>query len=178
MTLAPGAIGLRRVGHGDEAVLQALFDGLSPASRRARFHGAVRELPSAWIERLAHPDPHAEVALLAQVRVGGKAIVVAEGRCVVDPDLPGAAEFALTVIDAWQGRGIGRQLLQALEEAARQLGAWSLFGDVLRTHRPMLALAQGLQFRTCRHPDDARLVRVWKRVAAPPLGRDVPGCLQ
>jgi acetyltransferase len=56
------------------------------------------------------------------------------------------AEFALTVADDWQGKGIGRQLLERLCQRAREAGYHALYGYILDANREMLELAARLGF--------------------------------
>ena len=56
------------------------------------------------------------------------------------------AEFALTVADAWQGKGLGRTLLERLCTAARAAGYEALYGQILGDNREMLDLAARLGF--------------------------------
>ncbi len=56
---------------------------------------------------------------------------VAEARFIRDRDDPGSAEVALTVADAYQGRGIGALLLGALAVAARVDGITRFHARVL-----------------------------------------------
>lgn len=53
------------------------------------------------------------------VTCGAEGPVVADGRFIRDKDDPACAEIALTVADAYQGRGVGTLLLAALAVAAR-----------------------------------------------------------
>src|SRR6266853_1075505 len=69
-------------------------------------------------------------------------------------------EFAITVADAWQGRGIGRKLLALLADSARGHGMRRIVGDVLATNTPMLRLARSQGFRADWHPEGAELRRV------------------
>ena len=73
-------------------------------------------------------------------------------RYVRDKD-GNAAEFAIVVADAWQGRGIGYRLLSKLIEAAGRHGVERLYGDILAMNRPMLALVTKLGFKLARHED-------------------------
>ncbi len=150
---------------GESASLRAFFSSLSPAARRWRFHGAVNELPSAWIERLAHPDPHSEAAVLAEATEGDEARPIGEARYVAEGAAPGTRELAIVVADGWQGHGIGTALLCALEQAARRQGVQRLFGDVQRDNLAMLALAGRAGFETSGHPTDPTLVRIAKQLA-------------
>lgn len=156
------AIAVRALRPGEAARLRAFFGNLSPATRRWRFHGAVNEVPPAWIERMAHPDPLSEVVLLAEADDGADARTVGEARYVAEGAAPGTRELAVVVADGWQGHGVGTALLCALERAARRQGVQQLFGDVQRDNLAMLALAGRAGYETKRHPSDATLVRISK----------------
>jgi acetyltransferase len=57
-----------------------------------------------------------------------------------------SAEFALVVADDWQGRGLGRALLERLCAAARDAGYDALYGYILADNEDMLKLARRLGF--------------------------------
>jgi ribosomal protein S18 acetylase RimI-like enzyme len=61
-------------------------------------------------------------------------------RYIIMDDEPEVAEFAVTVVDDYQGRGIGRLLLSRLADHARKAGLKTLRGYVRRDNAPMLAL--------------------------------------
>lgn len=125
----------------DAAATQAFIAALSPDSRYRRFHVGIPMLPPALLARLVDIDQVRHVALAA--RVPGLPALVAEARYVVDEDAVGA-EFAVTVADAWQGLGLGRQLLQRLARHARGQGLRLLHGDVLADNRAMRGLVERL----------------------------------
>jgi acetyltransferase len=56
------------------------------------------------------------------------------------------AEFALTVADAWQGKGLGYALLERLCDAARAAGYQALVGEILEANQQMLELAAHFGF--------------------------------
>lgn len=97
------------------------------------------------------------MALAATTMIGGTETLIGVARYVRDKD-GDAAEFALVVADAWQGRGIGSRLLAKLADIARQRGLKQLYGDVLATNRGMLNLVRKLGFELGRH-DDPTLTR-------------------
>ena len=66
---------------------------------------------------------------------------------------------ALVVADAWQGRGIGSNLLRKLIDVARNRGVPELFGEILATNHGMLMMVKKLGFHTERHPEDATVTR-------------------
>lgn len=66
--------------------------------------------------------------------------VIADARFIRDEDDPASAEVALTVADAYQGRGIGTLLLGALAVAARVDGITRFHARVLSDNPPARAL--------------------------------------
>ena len=160
------AVRIRRVDPRDVSLLDAFIRGLSPASRQWRFHVGIRELAPPWLERMAHPDPADELALVALTTDGGRDVCVAEARYVLSEEIAVGREFALAVADGWQGRGIGKTLLLSLGAHAMRQGVPRLVGDVLRDNLAMLALARTLGYTVQRHPADPRLVRVERSFAA------------
>src|ERR1700719_1613191 len=70
--------------------------------------------------------------------------IVGECRYIRLPDQPDTAEVGVTVVDAWQGRGLGSALLARLSEHALQAGIEYFTAEVLAENRTMLALLPGL----------------------------------
>ena len=73
--------------------------------------------------------------------------VVADARFIRDEDDPDSAEVALTVADAYQGRGIGTLLLVALAVAARVEGIKRFHGQVLSDNPPARVLGDKVNAR-------------------------------
>ena len=141
-------------------------------SRYNRFFGALQELPPAELERVTHLDRRYDLTLVAETDAGAASIVIGEARHAFTPDRL-ECEFALSVADAWRGRGIGTLLMAEMERRARSLGAWRLTAEVLRANEPMKALALKTGFGMDDVPSDARLVRIVKDLA--PSRTDRPG---
>ena len=154
------AVRIRRVREQDAALIDEFVRNLSLASRQRRFHAGIRELSPEWLQRMTHPDPARELALIAVARQGDREVCVAEARYVVSDDVASGREFALAVADGWQGRGIGKTLLLSLGCHAARHAVERLVGDVLHDNLPMIELARDLGYAVRRHPADARLVRV------------------
>jgi acetyltransferase len=163
--LAAAPVHVRSVRADDAPLLAGFVRGLSAASRYARFHAGIRELSARELDRITHFDRRVELALLA-VELGdqGREIVLGEARYAPFADDPGQREFGIAVADEVRGRGIGTRLLRALIAHAERAGAFALVGDLVRDNLPMLGLAHKLGFELQRHPDDARLQRVHKRL--------------
>lgn len=118
------------------------FSRLSPRSRYRRFMAPLDELTPdmlAQFTEVDYVDHFAYVALLAD-EPGERGIGVA--RYVRLEDEPDVAEAAVTVIDEFQGRGLGTILLEALGEVALENGIRSFRGYLLLENRPMLELLE------------------------------------
>ena len=145
---------LRTVSAEDAGPLQHFFAGLSAASRRCRFHGAVNGISAAYARRLSRLDAQRETAFVATTSEGE---VVAEARYGVAGQ--GSAEFAIAVGDGWTGLGLARKLMALLVDSARAAGLRTLYGDVLADNSRMLDLMQRSGFALCPHADDNTLLR-------------------
>jgi acetyltransferase len=160
---------IRPIGPEDARREQAFVRGLSPQSRYFRFMNTLRELSPEMLERFTHPDPSREIALVALSAGSGDAVPAGEplqigvARCV-----RGAKgeqnEFAIVVADAFQRRGLGTLLMQALIQSARAAGLERVEGVVLATNQRMLALMSALGFAIRTAADDPRLRRVVKQL--------------
>jgi GNAT superfamily N-acetyltransferase len=131
---------IRPVEPEDAGLLVDGFEALSDRSRYARFLTAVPRLPRHWVEDLVDLDHRDREALGALDPQTGAGVGVA--RYVRLDDDPEEAEFAIAIVDDWQGRGLGRILLGELVEAARANGLQRLSGDVLAENDRMLELGR------------------------------------
>ena len=120
----------------------AFFNALSERSRYHRFMQHLPELPPRMLARFTQLDYDRELALVAI----HDAQFIGVGRYAPNPD-GRSAEFALTIADAWQGKGLGRALLERLSGAARDAGYDALVGYILAENRGMLDLATALGFQ-------------------------------
>ena len=111
---------IRQVQRDDAPLLADGFARLSPESRRLRFLRRKDELSAAELRYFTDIDHHDHEALGALDHPGGRGVGVA--RYVRDTDDPHAAEIAVTIVDDWQGRGLGTELLARLSGRARAAG--------------------------------------------------------
>ena len=114
------AVLIRPVRPEDAGLLEDGFAGLSDRSRRLRFLGPKASLSAAELRYFTDVDHRDHEALGALDRSGGRGVGIA--RYVRDAGDPQAAEIAVTVVDEWQGRGLGTVLLARLSDRARQEG--------------------------------------------------------
>jgi RimJ/RimL family protein N-acetyltransferase len=127
---------LRPVRPDDRELLVEGFAHLSQASRYQRFLAPMDTLSGPMIDYLVDVDHHDHEAIAAIDPETGRGIGVA--RFVRLQDRPDVAEAAVTVVDEWQGRGVGTQLLGALAARAREEGIGTFTAIVLASNREML----------------------------------------
>ena len=109
---------LRPVGPDDKPLLEQGMAMLSPASRRLRFMSPIENLSRSQLAYLTEIDHESHLAW--GVMVAGQPVAVA--RLVRLSASPEIAEFAITVVDEWQARGIGKLLVRVLAEIGRSVG--------------------------------------------------------
>jgi len=137
---------IRQVRSADAPLLADGFARLSPESRRLRFLRRKDALSAAELRYFTDVDHHDHEALGALDRAGGRGVGVA--RYVRDADDPYAAEIAVTVVDDWQGRGLGTELLAQLSGRARAEGIRRFTALVSADNAAMTALLR----RLCADP--------------------------
>jgi acetyltransferase len=130
-----------------------------------RFFRSLHELPAGLAHSFTSVDYHAHLALIATILTDAGEVIIGEARYVVVES--GEAEFAVTVADQWQGKGIGRILLARLSCRASSEGVERLFGDVLLTNRAMQRLARAAGMRLVLNGDGLGLMRAEKRLIPP-----------
>ena len=134
LTLADGAaLVVRPLERSDRAVLERAVAQLSDTSRYLRFAAPKPRLTKAELDHLVNVDHHGHEALLAYDAVTGEGVAVA--RYVAVRGEASAAEIAVTVMDAWQGRGVGTALTAMLLERARAEGLRKLRAVTLGENR-------------------------------------------
>jgi acetyltransferase len=158
VTLADGRrLRVRPIRPEDAELERSFVNALSDNTRYLRFFYQLHELTPHMLARFTQVDYDREIALVAMPRdADGRArdefVAVARYIRAADGD---AAEFAIVVADAWQGRGLGGRLMQRLCDAARGNGVRRLRGSVLRANAPMLRFVAALGFTARDDPEDA-----------------------
>jgi GNAT superfamily N-acetyltransferase len=117
---------LRELGPGETDVLDAVFAGLSAHSRYLRFHGATPRMTGTVRRKLAAVEGRRHLAVAA-FAPDGAPIGIARLIWLGLRDV----ELAIEVVDAWQGRGVGRRLLTAVASRGRVEGYTRLVAVVL-----------------------------------------------
>jgi len=121
ITLRDGArLTLRPIAPADKPLILASFERLSEESRYRRFFTTINTLSPSQLDYLVDIDHRDHEAIVAIEPASGEVLGVA--RYIRSKQDGESAEVAVTVADDWQGRGVGRALLDRLTYRARQEG--------------------------------------------------------
>jgi GNAT superfamily N-acetyltransferase len=127
---------IRALRQEDRAELLAAVGRTSLESLHRRFFCVKRGFTEQETAFFLDIDFVEHVALVAVVEEAGRPVIVGGARYIALR--PGTAEVAFTVIDPYQGRGIGAALLHHLAGIARGAGLRELIADVLPGNGAML----------------------------------------
>jgi len=143
-------IEIRALNPQDRDDLMAAVDRTSSDSLYRRFFAVRRHFTETEESFYLNVDFVSQVALIAVADANGQPIIIGGGRYVVGE--PGQAEVAFTVVDKYQGRGVGAALLRHLAVIARQAGLRELVAYVLPDNRAMLKVFEksGLKYTAKR----------------------------
>lgn len=152
-------VAIRPITRADADEERAFIEALSPRSRRFRFLGEVRHPSDALIAALTDIDHDRDVAFAAVLPDGdgdGERFV-GVGRYSASADGT-RCECAVTVLDAWQHKGLGTALMRHLIDVARACGIQSMVSIDAAANRDMADLALHLGFTRRVDPQDATQV--------------------
>jgi RimJ/RimL family protein N-acetyltransferase len=160
VTLRQGRrVTVRAIRPDDTERLQSAVRALSDESRYLRFMAALRELPPSLLDLATNPRAGRDLQLVAVVGEGTSETIVAGARYSSEVGSPDC-EFAVALIDAWQGVGLARRLLELLMTHARASGFARMEGYILASNARMLGLATRLGFVTVESPEGPTVTKV------------------
>jgi RimJ/RimL family protein N-acetyltransferase len=134
---------IRAITAEDSARLADAFAGLSDRTRYLRFLSPKPRLSAAELRYLTDIDHRTHEALVAVDPADGSFVGVARYAGGID-----TADVAIVVADAWQGRGIGTQLMRELVARAAANGVARLTGTTLHDNPGARALLRRVGFHT------------------------------
>ena len=167
-TLLDGTRVLIRPIHAHDVALERRFiEALSPASRRFRFLDTIVSPSDALLKQMTGVDQDRDAAYIAVIEVDGHETEIGVARFCATPN-GHDCEFAVTVADAWQMKGLGTLLVGRLIDIARSRGITQMHSSDAADNTSMRKFAEHLNFQHVRDPDDAThvLYRVDLRPAA------------
>jgi L-amino acid N-acyltransferase YncA len=116
------ALDIRPVSPDDAPDVRAFYESLSADTLWLRYFVTVPPLEQRDIDWFVNVDHGDHVALVAVVKLDGIRCIVGEARSIRSHADPELAEVAVVITDAWQGKGIGSRLVDALAATAAESG--------------------------------------------------------
>jgi acetyltransferase len=161
-----GRVLLRPIRPEDAEAEKRFISRLSPRTSYLRFHAPIRELTMERLVRYTQIDYDREMAFVAIDTADEQHEIRGISRYTCNPD-GRTAEFGVIVEDAWQGRGLGHVLMQAIESTARVRGLAELIGLVLKDNDEMGQLMRRRGYVPHRDEEDPGVLRYIKQLQEP-----------
>lgn len=139
-----GVMRLRLTRREDRAEILQAFDALSVETRVQRWFYPKMKLSDAELDELVSPtdDDHGAISAVELGPDGAELAPIGIARFVRNSEDPEAAEIAITIVDAWQGLGIGRILLHRLLAMVSERGIPFVEGRLQADNRAMRHLLE------------------------------------
>ena len=158
------AISIRPMRPEDLDIETEFVQSWSAETRYNRLFSAGSYTSPERLKTITRIDYARDMALIATVMLEDREVQIGVARYVLRADNK-TCEFALSVADAWQHRGIGRALMLNLIDTAAAAGLETMVGDILSTNAPMLHFMRSLGFAVESSPDGPEIRRVTIRLA-------------
>ena len=129
----------RHVRPEDEPLITEAIRTASPETLLHRFFSPIRSVSPKMLRQMLAIDRAKETCVVGVTEENGAARMVCGARYVKLP-AAGAAEFAITVHDDYQRRGLGKFLLKLLASLALAEGIRQFEADVMNSNQKMLNL--------------------------------------
>lgn len=144
------AVVIRPIRPEDEPMIRAFHFTLSERSVYQRYFNAFKidqRIAHDRLARICFIDYDREMALVVErTSAAGEPEIIAVGRLSKLPGLK-AAEFSMTISDAWQRHGLGTELLRRLVAIGREEGLLRITADILADNSGMKAVAKKAGFK-------------------------------
>jgi len=114
----------------DEPKMRELFYSFSKETVYYRFFSYLKAMPHERLKTFVNVDYENEMAVVAINRSGGEEELVGTAGYTVDQST-GMAEYAISVADGWQNKGVGSVLLEYLVKVAKIKHVKGFVGYVL-----------------------------------------------
>lgn len=151
---------IRAIRPDDEQRVSQFLERLSPGTLYFRFGRRTHPVISEQgIADICNPNPARMAGFVAFKPVEAQDNIFGIGRIELN-ETERHCEFVIVVGDAWQGSGVGRELMTQLIDTARTWGVDSIYGETLPSNHSMHRFCEKLGFRRQRSSANPGLVRM------------------
>jgi acetyltransferase len=145
----------------DEPGMARFHETLSERSVYLRYFYPMKlsqRIEHERLSRICFIDYDREMALVAEIKDprSGQPRIIAAGRLI---KIHGTdeAEFTVLVSDAFQGQGLGTEMLRSLVNIGREEGVKHIMGFILNSNADMLRVTERLGFRLVGEPREGTM---------------------
>ena len=156
------AVTLRPIKPEDEPMWHDLLASCSMESIRYRFSYLFKQTTHEMAARYCFIDYDREIGIVAEAEEDGQRKLIAVGRLVADMNHE-VGEYALIVVDRWQGHGLGGLMTDYCLEVAKKWGVKRVVAETSKDNHRMLATFRNRGFE-CYDDRDEEVVFVSKAV--------------
>ncbi len=133
---------IRPISPTDKIPLQVGLQMMSPESIRQRFFSAKKEFSEQELKFLTEVDQDNHLAYVAVHHKDGHLFPAGVIRAIRKKDHEHMAEIGITIVDCYQGKKLGTQLLAAIAKRAKEVGISVLYGDYHTSNLKMVKLLE------------------------------------
>jgi len=150
--MEPGTeVVLRPIRPEDEPAKSEMLLSSSPESLRTRFFHTVKDIPRKLLIYFVNVDYDRHMSLIAEVQEKEKKRMIGAASLVMNADMT-SGELAVFVHDSYQGKGLGKRLLKALIDIARDKSLPEVHAEVLSENAAMLGIFRRFGFTVRQFP--------------------------
>lgn len=142
----------------DKKIEADFVKNLSTEKKHFRFMCAMKELSPQLLTKLCSVDGHETMAFIATIQDENEKEVEIGVCRYVDTDNPSEREFAITTADNWHEKDLDVLLMQMLVDYAKTRGITKLYSIDLADDPYLRSLAEKMNMKTTRDPDDYQQV--------------------
>jgi len=144
------AVNIRPIRPEDEPLIVTFHEALSERSVYLRYLHMIKlsqRIAHERLTRICFIDYDREMALVAEMQdpKSGAPSIVGIGR-LAKSQVQNEAEFAVVIVDSFQGQGLGKELLQRLVQVARDWNLERITAEILPENRGMQYVARQVGF--------------------------------
>jgi acetyltransferase len=137
---------LRPIKPEDEPMWHDLVAGCSTETIRFRFAYLFKESTHDMAARYCYLDYDREIAIVAEIEEEGTRKLIGVGRLVADVDHH-EAEYAVIVVDRWQGHGLGGLLTDYCLKVAKHWDVKRLVAETVKNNARAIATFRNRGFK-------------------------------
>lgn len=131
---------IRPISPDDKIPMRVGLHMLSPESIRQRFFANKKDFTEEELKFLTEVDQVNHLAYVAVHHKDGQLLPAGVIRAIKDSERPTFAEIGITIVDCYQGHGLGTKLMDEIAKRALAVGFTHFYGDFHTSNQKMSKL--------------------------------------